>query len=1241
MHSTTWWLVALGMLVAAPVVAAARTVDGGSAGGGSVEAAPSRCIYADGGRVPNCCEKDADCDRGLGDACAVDVCDTRGGVCVHRDRRNCTLERCSAIAALVACRSECSGSAACRRCRADEEIARRWASPALPPTDECLACESTFTAHVCRSCVTEFLRACVADGPCHADTCVDGRCEHVDSIFADDAADACDTKRACRVDADGVPVRAALANATCDDGDDATEDTCIGGVCHHVRRPRCYGCQCPPCDDGASPGCSVRRLSTLTAFQETGAREISATTRRVAASTSRSTATRATTGASPACAWRRTTTPRGDTRPAGTTTTSASWSGARTATTLVSLSVFDATDQLARSVHARLVRRRRVHPPPRVVPAAGRHGLLVARVRPGIWAVRRAPPAAPRRLERVHRGRLQRGARGCVPRCEDVPGRRDQAVPRPAVHGQRRRLRLRAARLRRPQPVQRRHLSPRHRRVHAHQDRLRLRRRSARHRPVRAVRLLRDGRRLLDSSGRLRRQVHRRSFAAHVADHHHRRPCTTDSCDRQTGQCVWTPRDCGCNASDACTECGCSDDAGGCRRRRRSCDDRDATTDDWCDPTEGCKHRRRQCAPAPSPCVEMVTDPATGECLERPVDCRDANRCTEDLCVPELGGCVHRAKDCAGIHGNVTGASPMDAACFTYDCDRETGECLPPVPKDCDDWNPCSEDRCVLGVCTHAALPPPVVLGAPDDRCARMECHADRGGWVAVRTDCSDRNACTDDACVPSTGECVHTPRVHCPAAPPCHVSTCDPALGECVVRPVPVDDLDPCTVDACVVRGNSSWDVVHAPVCGPPPPPTSCVLHRTCDRGVCSDVLRTCQDFNPCTDDACVEGIGCVHTPTDCSDGLRCTLDWCSADQGGCRHAPVDCTSDDRCAAGSCDEETGRCVWRRNVCSDLDRCTDDTCDSRTGECVFTPIDCRDGCAFAFVVMWFWFSHLLTETRAPRTRATPTPASACTQSDSRVSPETSACRAGAIRRRPAARFPGSSAWTRTRAPTTCAGTGLASTRRSTASLRTCATWRTATRTTAPATSPRSTATTAARTRWTRATWTRASACTRASSAASTRRIAASRGTWMPTPDPACLRGKTAATLTSAPATPACPTPANASTNQRCATTATSAPTTRATRGPASASLCQRAARTGTTARTTGASPTRASACTTRSPRLCRWNSGHTSTATGTTSEPTYGRRARRTHAIPGTGCGTRPRGAATTGALRPTLVCVS
>ncbi len=148
----------------------------------------------------------------------------------------------------------------------------------------------------------------------------------------------------------------------------------------------------------------------------------------------------------------------------------------------------------------------------------------------------------------------------------------------------------------------------------------------------------------------------------------------------------------------------------------------------------------------------------------------------------------------------------------------------------------------------------------------------------ARQSDCDDRIACTDDACIVG-GLCEHT-------AVPSRCSAgerCDVALG-------------------CVSA-------------------TRCTANAQCDDGV------------PCTRDLCVAGGACTNVRDDalCAAGQACTARGCVA-AGRCTVAAdcddrVFCNGVEQCVAGACAAGSAR------DCSDGDPCTGDVCNDAAARC--------------------------------------------------------------------------------------------------------------------------------------------------------------------------------------------------------------------------------------------------------------------------------------------------------------------
>ena len=132
------------------------------------------------------------------------------------------------------------------------------------------------------------------------------------------------------------------------------------------------------------------------------------------------------------------------------------------------------------------------------------------------------------------------------------------------------------------------------------------------------------------------------------------------------------------------------------------------------------------------------------------------------------------------------------------------------------------------------------------------------------------------------------------------------------------------------------------------------------CSEGKCVEtILKTCNDGNPCTADACAGGV-CTFLPAAgaCDDGNPCTIDDACVD-GGCAGTPKDecnCTKDadcpndsdpcngvNKCTNNFCQPDPGTVI----VCEPDAECTVSVCNPETGACEQGPsedgLSCDDG----------------------------------------------------------------------------------------------------------------------------------------------------------------------------------------------------------------------------------------------------------------------------------------------------------
>jgi hypothetical protein len=105
---------------------------------------------------------------------------------------------------------------------------------------------------------------------------------------------------------------------------------------------------------------------------------------------------------------------------------------------------------------------------------------------------------------------------------------------------------------------------------------------------------------------------------------------------------------------------------------------------------------------------------------------------------------------------------------------------------------------------------------------------------------CSDGNACTADSCK-GAGGCAHAD-----------------ISGQC-------NDGNPCTDDSCDPAGKGTGPTkgcINATNKVPCTDANACTSGDVCTSGACKGEAVTCDDSNPCTDDACDKVKGCTFTP-------------------------------------------------------------------------------------------------------------------------------------------------------------------------------------------------------------------------------------------------------------------------------------------------------------------------------------------------------------------------------------------
>jgi cysteine-rich repeat protein len=385
-----------------------------------------------------------------------------------------------------------------------------------------------------------------------------------------------------------------------------------------------------------------------------------------------------------------------------------------------------------------------------------------------------------------------------------------------------------------------------------------------------------------------------------------------------------------------------------------TCDDGNSCTVDTCDGEEGCQYE----ALTGDECLDgdicTVTDHCEdGVCVGTPVECNDDNPCTKDSC-NGLGGCAYES---------IVALCDDGDACTLGDICQE-GACTGSTSLTCDDGNPCTDDSCGEAGCVFEAN----AVGCDDGNACTSTDTCGAGACKGAQVACDDGNLCTTDSCDIGSG-CVNANNTQpcddgdgCTQGDSCTDGACSAGAA------TTCDDGNLCTDDAC----DGNLGCIFSPNALDCDDKNSCTTGDSCVEGNCIGLGDlSCDDGNPCTEDACLPDGGCAHTNVVglCSDGDACTANDTCVDGGCVSGAPISCDDGNPCTDEAC--EGGDCLFTANAsecddgnacttgdscadgackaagalgCDDGNTCTNDGCDPSTG-CTHTPheLPCSDG----------------------------------------------------------------------------------------------------------------------------------------------------------------------------------------------------------------------------------------------------------------------------------------------------------
>ena len=451
-------------------------------------------------------------------------------------------------------------------------------------------------------------------------------------------------------------------------------------------------------------------------------------------------------------------------------------------------------------------------------------------------------------------------------------------------------------------------------------------------------------------------------------------PCTVPAgCDVEDGSCLVStlPDEAVCEDGDDCTTGDACLDGQCTAGEPAECFDNNECTEDTCNPKSGCEFLagpKNGTSCSDDNLCSSNDACAMGICIGAAINCDDGNPCTDDSCT-QAGGCEYAFINLPCEDGNLCTINdacdeglcasgipkPCDDAnaCTTEYCDLATGSCNYDYnTSDCDDGDACSTaDTCANGSC----------LGSSNDcddgdACTSDSCVAGVGcQHVGDSSACDDGFDCTEDSCAQGGG-CVHAPNDDaCGDAGECTTPQCDPNAGcQSVQDDTPCNDGISCSIDTCEADGSCSHALDSAScddgnpctdnVCfatsgcafayndAPCDDGNPCTLEESCANGNCgTDSVVDCDDGIACTDDSCVAGVGCTHTPNDgsCATEEICTSSVCSAELGCLTDNLINC-----CGNGILEEG--------EQCDDGNDVEEDACSVSCEDVTVTP-GCENG----------------------------------------------------------------------------------------------------------------------------------------------------------------------------------------------------------------------------------------------------------------------------------------------------------
>ncbi len=331
------------------------------------------------------------------------------------------------------------------------------------------------------------------------------------------------------------------------------------------------------------------------------------------------------------------------------------------------------------------------------------------------------------------------------------------------------------------------------------------------------------------------------------------------------------------------------------------------------------------CPVAPSPCLQIACQPATGLCATKVVKegefCPSADPCTKNQCV--AGVCVVETKTCeCASNADCAGKDDADLCNGNTYCDKSiagknTCKINPASVVSCstDADTACAKNVCIAstGLCQ---VTPAELVDCQTGTCKPLL----PGQSPKTNLNCEDGNKCTigdqcgGGACKPGTQTCSCSSTADCASqddGDPCNGTLyCDKAAGKCKLNPATVVYCPPsgsfCTKNVCKpipgAPGQGACAIENANEGIPCNDGVLCTAGDHCEKGVCAPTANVC---------LCEKDTDCAKAEDGdlCNGTLLCDL---SQAAPKCVVNPATVIACDApgnpCAQTTCEKATGTC---------------------------------------------------------------------------------------------------------------------------------------------------------------------------------------------------------------------------------------------------------------------------------------------------------------------------------------------